>query len=236
MLALQIFLIFMEEPLSPRIHFHNWGFILFLVCFFIFIQAINTGPKLLLSMFKGLTGSSKRESIFAEQINNEFIIKILLCSQTIILCSINLFSYYIYQADTSQAPPPQMFPFILKASILILSFFLYKSLVHNIAGNIFFTKESLHEWNDYNFSIICLSGFTLFLPTLLLFYIEKILFICCFFYAIYFIIVIILIFRKVYVLFFTHKAQLLHFILYLCALEIVPLYFLYKGLKVLFIE
>ncbi|MDR2087265.1 MAG: DUF4271 domain-containing protein [Dysgonamonadaceae bacterium] len=228
--------IFTEEPLSVRVHFHNWGFILFLICFFIFIHAFSTGPKLLYSMVKGLSGSNNRESIFAEQINNEFIIKVLLCLQTIILCSVNLFSYHIYQADISQEHSFQMFPFILKSSALILSFFLYKALVYSIAGNIFFTKESLREWNDYNFSIICISGFILFLPTLLLFYIEKIVSICFFFYVIYFILVIILVSRKIYVLFFPHKTLLLHFILYLCAQEIVPLYFLYKGLSVLFIE
>jgi hypothetical protein len=228
--------VFTEEPLSSRIHFQNWGFILFLVCFFIFIHVASTGPKLLQSMLKGLSGSSNRESIFAEQINNEFIIKILLCFQTIILCSINLFSYYVYQVDLLQEYSFLMFPFILKSSGIILTFLLYKFIVYNIVGNIFFSRESLREWNDYCFSIICLSGFILFLPTLLLFYIEKIVYICCFFYIIYSISVIILIFRKIYVLFFPRKTLLLHFILYLCAQEIIPLYFLYKGLSVLFIE
>jgi hypothetical protein len=227
---------FTEELLSPRVQFQNWGFILFLVCFFIFIQVSSTGPKLLLSMLKGLSGSSNRESIFAEQINNEFIIKLLLCFQTIILCSVNLFSYYVYQVDILQEHSFQMFPFIFKSSALIFLFLLYKFLVYNLIGNIFFSRESLHEWNDYYFSIICLSGFILFLPTLLLFYIEKIVYICCFFYIIYSIAVIILIFRKIYVLFFPRKALLLYFILYLCAQEIIPLYFLYKGLSVLFIE
>jgi hypothetical protein len=238
MSALYIFLVFTftEEPLSPRIHFQNWGFILFLVCFFIFIHVASTGPKLLQSMLKGLSGNSSRESIFAEQIDNETIIKLLLCLQTIVLCSVNLFSYYVYQTGILQEDSFRMFPFILKSTAIILSFLLYKSLVYNIVGNIFFTRESLREWNDYYFSIICLSGFVLFLPTLLLFYIEKIVYICCFFYVIYSIFVIILIFRKIYILFFPRKTLLLYFILYLCAQEIIPFYFLYKGLSVLFIE
>jgi hypothetical protein len=238
MSILSIFLAFTftEELLSPRIQFQNWGFILFLACFFIFVQVFSSGSKLLLSMLKGFSGSSNRESIFAEQINNEFIIKLLLCFQTIILCSVNLFSYYVYQVDILPEHSSQMFSFIFKSSALLFLFFLYKFLIYNLVGNIFFSKESLHEWNDYYFSIICLSGFVLFFPTLLLFYIEKIVYICCFFYIIHIIAVIILIFRKIYVLFFPRKALLLYFILYLCAQEIIPFYFLYKGLSVLFIE
>jgi hypothetical protein len=191
---------------------------------------------LLTSMIKGLSGSNNRESIFFEQIHNEFVIKLLLSLQTIILCSIIFFSCSIYQAEFPQESNLRIFSFIFKTSALILVFFLYKVLFYNIIGNIFFSRESLREWNDYFFSIICLSGFILFLPTLLLFYIEKIFYFCCFFYVIYFIFVIILIFRKIYMLFFPHKALLLYFILYLCAQEIVPLYFLYKGLGILFIN
>jgi hypothetical protein len=226
---------FVEEPISQRLQLQNWGFILFLVCFFIFIQIINNTSKLLTTMLKGLWKNNNKESIFAEQIKNEFIIKSLLSLQTIVLCAVNLFSYLLFQKEYSHEIGSQMFPFIIKASMLIFAFLLYKSVTYNIIGTIFFQKGNLREWNDYFFSIICLSGFILFLPTLLLFYIEKTLYFCWFFYSIYFISIIILIFRKIYVLFFPRKTLLLYFILYLCAQEIIPLYFLYKGLEYLFI-
>jgi hypothetical protein len=224
-----------NEPISQRIQFQNWGFILFMVCFFIFIYAFNVGSKLLVSMIRGFWKNSMRERIFAGQINNELLIKLLLCLQTVVLCSINLFSFFLYQSDPSQEIVIEMFPFLTKTSLLILIFLLYKSLVYNLAGNIFFRKESIRQWNACFMSILCLSGFVLFLPTLFLFYIEKIFYFCCFFFLIYFIFIIILIFRKIYVLFFPRNILLLYFILYLCAQEIIPLYFLYKGLDYLFI-
>jgi hypothetical protein len=112
---------------------------------------------------------------------------------------------------------------------------LYKSLISNLVGSVFFQKEDIRQWNEYFTSLLGLSGFVLFLPTLLMFYIENFYYACFIFYLIYFIFVVILIFRKIYVLFFPRNILLLYFILYLCAQEIIPLYFLYKGLNYLFI-
>jgi hypothetical protein len=227
--------ILINEPVSPRIQIQNWGFLFFIACFFIFIHALSTGPKLLAGMAKGLWTNSRRESIFIEPVKNEMTFKLLLSLQTIILCALNLFAGYLYQFGFAQETAIEMFPFLLKAALLIFAFLLYKSLIYNLTGNIFFPKASVRQWNEYSMSILCLSGFILFLPTLLLFYIEKIFYFCCIFYLIYFIFVIIFIFCKIYVLFFYRKTRLLHFILYLCAQEIIPLYFLYKGLDYLFI-
>ncbi|MDR1437024.1 MAG: DUF4271 domain-containing protein [Candidatus Symbiothrix sp.] len=224
-----------NEPISPRIQFQNWGFLLFTVCFFIFVYAFSTGPKLLSGMLKGLWLDKARESIFAEPVENELIFKLLLCFQTIIIWAVNLFSCYLYRSGLPQEAAIEMFPFLIKASVLILTFLVYKMLVYNLAGIIFFQKENVRLWNEYFTSILCLSGFVLFIPTLLLFYIEKLLLFCSIFYLIYFIFIIVFIFRKIYVLFFPRKTLLLHFILYLCAQEIIPLYFLYKGLDYLFI-
>jgi hypothetical protein len=224
-----------SEPVSQRIQFQNWGFILFMVCFFIFVYALSTGSRLLPTMFKGLWLDNARESIFAEQLKNELIFKLLLVLQTVVLCSLNLFAFRLYQAGFPEETTIEMFPFLIKACLFMLVFLLYKSFIYNLTGNIFFRKENVRQWNEYFMSILCLSGFVLFLPTLFLFYIEKIFYFCCIFYLIYFICIIILIFRKIYLLFFPRKTLLLYFILYLCTQEIIPLYFLYKGLNYLFI-
>jgi hypothetical protein len=75
----------------------------------------------------------------------------------------------------------------------------------------------------------------LFLPTLVMFYVVEAYKWCFIFYLIYLIFVAFLLIYKVYVLFFSHKSHFLYFILYLCAQEIIPLYFLYKGFGYLII-
>jgi hypothetical protein len=225
----------LEEPFPQKVQFHNWGFILFLVCFFISAFTSNAGYKLLISMIKSLIENINRNSIFNEQVNNELVIKLLLCFQTILLLSIILFNGFLHNAELLNEADIQMFPFLGKASALIIVFLVYKSIVYNLVGNVFFSKDSIRQWNGYFMSLICISGFALFFPALLMFYFEKVYNLCCFFYLIYFIFTVILVFRKTYLLFFPHNALLLYFILYLCAQEIIPLYFLYKGLNYLFI-
>jgi hypothetical protein len=227
--------ILVGEPLSPRIQSHNWGFIFFLVCFFISIHAISKAPKLLTTMLRGIFRHGYRDSIFAEPVNNEFIIKLLLCLQTFILFFLFLFGYFAYSSESTLDPDFQLSSFLTKAAILIAVFFLFNILAYHLIGNIFFKKEDLQQWNDIFTSSISLSGFVLFFPTLFTFYMTEAYFYCCIFYLMYAIFIAILLVYKIYILFFPHKSLLLYFILYLCAQEIVPLYFLFKGFDYLLI-
>jgi len=227
--------ILVGEPLSQRIQFQNWGFVLFLICFFITVHSLSKGTVLLSSMIKSLFRNNKKEKVFVEQINNELVIKLFLCLQTITLSSVFLFVYFSYQSELAPETNIQMFQFLLGVSLSFVLFLLYKFLSYNLVGNVFFNKEDVRQWNEDFVSLICLSGFILFLPTLFVFFIDGLSVFGYYFYLIFFIIVGFLIICRSYLLFFHQKSSLLYFILYLCAQEIIPLYFLYKGLGYLFI-
>ena len=237
MITLNILLsdVLIEEALSPRAQFQNWGFVLFLICFFIIIHSISKGSVLLSLMVKSLFKGNSKENVFAEQINNELVIKLLLGLQTIILSAVFLFVFTSHEAIPYQGTNIQMFQFLAGASLLSLFFLLYKLLSYNLAGNVFFRKEDVWQWNEDFTSLICLSGLVLFLPTLFIFYVDALYWICYYFCLIYFVFINLFIGCKVYLLFFHHKSFSLYFILYLCAQEMIPLYFLYKGLDYLFI-
>jgi hypothetical protein len=223
-----------EEPISHKLQSQNWGFLFFMICFFISIYAINKAPKLLSGMTRGIFRSNNRESIFAEQVNNELIIKVLLCLQTFILLIVFLFVFFTDSPVWSQQIRDKAIPFLIGAAALVLVFFIVKVLLYNLIGNIFFPKETLREWNDIFISMIGLSGFVLFIPTLFMFYMPDAYYTVCTIYIIYVFFVAILLIHKVYILFFPHKSLLFYFILYLCAQEIIPVYFLLRGFGYLF--
>ena len=227
--------VLVEESLSQRIQFQNWGFVIFLVCFFIIIHSISKGSALLHSMVKSLFRNNNNEDAFAEQIDNEFVIKLLLGFQTIILSSVFLFVCFSHQLYSFPETSVQMFQFLIRSSLLFILFLSYKFLSYSLVGSVFFEKEDVRQWNEDFTSLICLSGLVLFLPILFMFYVDGAYIICYYFCLIYFIFVILCAIYRVYLLFFHHKSLSLYFILYLCAQEMVPLYFLYKGLSYLFI-
>jgi hypothetical protein len=123
-----------------------------------------------------------------------------------------------------------MLLFLGKISLLFIAFFLYKFLTYSVLGAIFFRRETVLQWNDDFFSLISLNGIFLFLPTLILFYVEAVYSFFIYFMAFYLIFNLLFIFYKLYTLFFQGKQRLLYFILYLCAQEIIPLYLVYRGL------
>ena len=215
---------------------NNWGFILFLICFFIIVSIISKRNKFLLSMFSGLYRNKDRHNIFYETLTNETLNKFFLSFQTILLISILFYCYAIHEYALSITTLTEMFLFVGKTSLLLIAFLLYKYLTYSIIGAIFFRKETVILWNDDFFSLISLNGIFLFFPTLILFYVETAYKFCFYFMLFYLIFNLIFIFYKIYTLFFHRKQRLLYFILYLCTQEIIPLYLVYRGLVYLIVQ
>jgi hypothetical protein len=218
-----------EELLSEQPVIHNWGFILFFLCFLITIRLLRK-EKLLFSMIESVFRQKERQAV----VNNELAIKLFLCLQTIVFSSISIYFIFNYFTGFSIDSASELFLFFGILSLLLLVFCLYKFLLNTLVGSVFFQKEQVRLWNDNFFTIISLSGLVLFIPTVLLFYFPSSFLFCFYFIVIYLLFTLILITYRIYVIFFHHKSALLYFILYLCAQEIVPLYFLYEVLVYLF--
>ena len=225
-----------SNPVAVRNEANNWGFILFFVCFFIIVTIINNRNKFLLSMFSSLFRNNDRQNIFYETVTNENLNKFFLSFQTILLLSMIFYCYAIREHFSSLTTMTQMLLFLGKCSLLLISFFLYKFLSYSVTGAIFFRKETVLQWNDDFFSLICLNGIFLFFPALILFYVESAYTVCIYFMIFYFCFNLLFIFYKIYTLFFHRKDRLLYFILYLCTQEIIPLYLVYRGFVYLLVQ
>jgi hypothetical protein len=208
----------------------NWGFTIFLVCFFVSMLLFEGRRKLLSSMLIHLfQEKNHRQSIFSESVDNEFISKLFLCLQTAILSAIIIYCAVVHETDFHFESIRQLFNILAISSLLIIAFILYKFLSTMVVGSIFFQKENIQQWNETFFSLVSLNGVALFIPALLMFYLNEAYFLI-YIVLVYLFLVELLIIYKIYVIFFQHTSHLLYFILYLCGQEIVPLYLAYKGI------
>jgi hypothetical protein len=158
-------------------------------------------------------------------------VKLLLFFQTVIILSIFTYSALANHPEANE-------PFTLsgfyvstgKICLFFILFFVYKWISYNAVGTIFFSKETLSRWINNFTSLICVLGIVIFIPVLLMFYVEWMYSFCYFFILSCFLIVTIIIIYRTHVLFF-HNIRRLHYLfLYLCAQEMAPLFVLYKGL------
>ena len=218
-----------NNPISEKNAVNNLGFILFFICFFVIVSIISSGNKFFISLFSRLYRNNDRHSMFYETLTHESLSKALLCLQTTLLFSIILYCYAVNEFSLSIATLSEMLLFILKTSLLLIVFLLYKFLAYSAIGVIFFKKEAVIQWNNDFFSLISINGILLFLPALALFYVEKLYVFCIYFIALYLILNLFFVFYKIFTLFFYKKQHLLYFILYLCAQEMIPLYLVYRG-------
>ena len=223
-----------EKILSQWTIAQNAFFILFLFYFFINMQVLGGSRKLLAPMLHSLFRRRDRQSISSETVNNEFLVKSILCLQTVVMASILIYGRLSHQWDIPFETTGQLVSLLGAIALVILIFILYKLLTNLVIGFIFFQQEDVRLWNNLFFSVICLSGIVLFIPAVLIFYFPKAYYVCFYFFLLYFIVVEIFMISKIFEIFFKQISALLYFILYLCAQVLLPLFFAYKAL-VLFI-
>lgn len=181
-------------------------------------------------MLEGIFRQRNRQSIFFENIQHELVNKLLLSTQTVFLLSIFIFCIVLHRANEPLETVSQMFWLLGVCSGSIIFFLILKFMLNALFGTIFSAPDQTKLFNQNVFSIVALSGLVLFVPTGILFYAPQTYYFCFYFNIAYLLCVECLIIYKIRTIFFPSNKHLLYFILYLCTLEVVPLYLGYRAL------
>lgn len=221
-----------EYPLPEKGDVLSWASLFFVACLFINVYFGSIKPRFLLFMADGLLHQKERHSIFFETINHEFRDKFLLLFQTFILLSLTIYTYIA--RNFSGFTVGNFFTITGIVFLSLCIFYFYKYITYKIIGWTFFDKEQLLQWSNSFPSLMGFIGIFIFIPTLILFYVDPTYQLC--FY------VIILVLSAgfitnlftLYRIFFQKKNSFFYFILYLCGQEIIPLFLLYKGIVYVF--
>ncbi|MDR1372629.1 MAG: DUF4271 domain-containing protein [Dysgonamonadaceae bacterium] len=214
--------------------FNNSVFLLFLPSFFIFVYQIGTRKKMLLEMFEDLLHKNSGKSIFRENTGREILIKTLFCCQTLYLASLTLFITALRSDKPLNIQSSDIFRCTIYLACIFIAFILSKIFLNLTVGTVFFDRKSVRQWNSNIISILILSGTALFLPALFLYFTKNSGNLLIILLIILLILIAITITVRLYLIFFSKNNRLFYFILYLCAMEIIPFYLLYKSIMIIF--
>ena len=202
--------------------------VLLLLVVFAFIFRHNI--PLFSKMLNNISSGVQRQSIFETAESDSFLFTSFMTFQTLLLCSIFIFSITIQYKNINNPDATTTFTAIGVLIVTLFIFFLFKRALYALFGNIF-TDKAANKMLFTNYqAIFCVWGIFLYFPVLWILLVGNYFFIAVIFMIIsYLLFRIILIYRFFYI-FFNRNTELLFFSLYLCAQEIVPLVFLYEGL------
>lgn len=175
----------------------------------------------------------ERQNLFGSTIRENVFFKGFLKIQTLLLCAILFYLiYHTYFRIQDQTTSNTLFTLAVFLFILTL-FYLFKQCLYFIYGRVISENGKYRLWNTNYETLSYLWGISLYLPVLWLMFnnnslrIVSLLFISS--YILYRISVIYITIR----IFYNKNTGILYLSSYLCAQEIIPLFFLYEGLNYL---
>lgn len=202
------------------------GILTILVLLFVFLAFNVRNSRHMFSHFFDELGSFKdRNNAFDEHTSNETRLTLLLIGQFIVCAGILL---YVTATVESRPDDIGIFTGVARTSGLMAAYYIFQLAAYNTVGYIFTSSERRAAWiAGFNASQSIL-GLALIIPVLLaVFYPSADKAVIVIAATLYFIARLLFI-VKGFRIFFINFSSLLYFILYLCALEIIPVLFVYK--------
>ncbi|MDR1880328.1 MAG: DUF4271 domain-containing protein [Tannerellaceae bacterium] len=194
-----------------------------------FSLVFRSNLHLFVKMVKDVFYFRERNSLFENVTGNDFFHAAFMTFQTMSLCSIAAFIAgknlgYINYPDLSA----NLFSIALIFFVL-LSFYLFKQSIYHALGSVFIKPEKYALWKTNYNAITGLWGILLYIPVLWLVFVGTQIMIPVALFVFFYVSCRFVILYKTIRIFRFGKTGFLYIILYLCAQEILPLVFLYKG-------
>ena len=195
-----------------------------------FAMIFHLNEPLFDKMISNINVGRQRQSIFDATAKDSFFFNSFMVFQALLLCSIYIFSAiveykYIIKPDTAITLTTISALFVI---LLLFSFF--KKAIYAIFGRIFTDRTITKILFTNQQALFSIWGISLYVPVLWILLVGKYFFAATALMIIsYLLFRAILIYRFIYI-FYNKNMGILFFSLYLCAQEIVPLFFLYEGL------
>lgn len=217
-------------PILFSTNIQNLMFILFACCFVLLsIITRQEGSMFLLNFKNVLSLRSQRRSAFKDQITIAGVwVGVFLVFQTILLLSIgaasllwtNRYAISILFSDIHQL----LIALFVGIFLFVISkYILYRSI------NYIFPDWGLKSWTSQFFTVIGMMGLLIFFPTLLLVFSPELSEISIWLIVGILGAILFFFYRNLLIVFVKNNIGLLNYFLYLCAIEIVPLFLIYKG-------
>lgn len=207
----------------------NSGILTIIVVLFVAVSMnFKECRKLFKHFIEELSSNKKRENAFDEHSNHESKLTLLTIIQFIVYGSIILYGIASYRTYGSMTNQSYAFGKLMVFTGLFLFYYIFQICAYGTIGYVFAGKNGCIKWLRSFNATQSLAGAGLMLPALMtLFYpmsINSMFFVSCIIYVICKSAFII----KGFSIFYNNILSIVYFILYLCALEIIPVIYIYK--------
>ena len=217
--------------MRPFMQQHGSTFFFFFTIFFALtsIIFINSGRALLSNFGYIFTLGNKNKNFFNEQLTtSDMWGHVFFIFQTIVLYSILFFDLTLQHVDLSF----QGYEYLLLFSQMMGAIFVFMTLryiVYRLMGAVFLDTKTNVIIDTYLW-VVYLTGILSFFPLLLYMYIPEIKIHALILIIAIFVLGRIAVFTKTYTLFVKSHIGILYFFVYLCGVEIMPYFIVYKAI------
>lgn len=204
-------------------------FLFFAFCFVIISFCFNReGPTLAANFRNIFSGRVRRQTIFKKEITTTGIwSEFFLIFQTILILTIVFFTFF-WDKGISGLSVKNMVLVFLAVFLGIFLFLNIKYLIYKLIGYVF-TECGMGEWTEKYFRVVELMGVFVFIPAMFFVFVPEYAKIALFLLIMIFFIITMVVFWNLLNVFAKNKVGLLNYFLYLCAIEIIPFFLVYKG-------
>jgi len=217
------------EPMSYRLYADNALTVCVFFCFFILSYVLSNGKRYLIQQVKDFFYVRERTSLFAVETGSDVRYRLLMILQTSLLLGIFFFDYsHDFFPEISSLYSSWLL-FGCYAGVIIL-FYILRVLLYTWVNWIFFDRKKNSIWLESYSLLYSLFGILLFPLLLLVIYFELSNVNTSLFFMVFGILGEIMLFYKCFNIFFSKMYGFLYFIVYFCALEMVPCLLLWQAL------
>lgn len=217
------------EPIPYQLYSDNVLTGCIFLCFFLLSYVLANGKRYLAQQVKNLFYVRERASLFAVETGSDIRYRLLLIGQTCLFLGIFFFDYSHDSFPELFALYPSLF--LLGCYVgIVLVYYILKMMTYTWVNWIFFDKQKNSLWLESYSLIYSLFGILLFPLLLLVVYFDLSNLNSYISFIILGILAKIMLFYKCFNIFFNKKYGFLCFIVYFCALEMVPCFLLWQAL------
>lgn len=217
------------DPVPYSVRGDNVITALLLLCFMLAIIAFSNVRAFIVRQAKSFVYPAHSGTMETNETANEVRFQVFLVILTALLVALLYYLYTIHFITSTFVLSSQ---YILIAIFwaIIMVYFLVKQLLYGLINNVFFDSKRNLQWQKSMLFIIAIEGVLLYPAVTLQAYFDLSIQTTIYYFGFVLVFVKLLTLFKCYSIFFRQNVVSLQIILYLCALEIVPLLTLWSIL------
>ena len=218
------------DPVPYTVHADNLMTGLLLLCFIMIVVAFSSVKDFLLHQFKSFFYFSRDVSSEVSETAVEFRFQFFLVMLASLLISLRFYFYTLYYIGETYILRSPYYLILIYWGI-IMGYYLLKAMLYTIVNLVLFDSKRNKQWMRSFLFISSVEGILMFPIMMINGYFDISVASASVYVLVVLTIIKILTFYKCFIIFFSRNVVKLQIILYFCALEIVPLLFVWSILN-----